>query len=85
MTADGDSKGIDMPHVNIKYLPIELDEGRQSALVSEVTEAVKRAFGVDESAVSIALEPVAPEVWNEQVYVPEIVNRRQLLRKVPQY
>jgi phenylpyruvate tautomerase PptA (4-oxalocrotonate tautomerase family) len=74
-----------MPHISIKHLPIELDERRQAALVSEVTEAVKSAFGVEESVISIALESVAPEVWNEQVYVPEIVNRRELLRKVPQY
>jgi phenylpyruvate tautomerase PptA (4-oxalocrotonate tautomerase family) len=74
-----------MPHISIKHLPIELDERRQAVLVREVTEAVKSAFGVEESVISIALESVAPEVWNEQVYVPEIVNRRELLRKVPQY
>jgi phenylpyruvate tautomerase PptA (4-oxalocrotonate tautomerase family) len=74
-----------MPHISIKHLPIELDEQRHLALVREVTEAVERAFGVDESVISIALEPVAAEAWNEQVYVPEIVNRRELLSKVPQY
>ena len=74
-----------MPHVNIKYLPIELDEQRRSTLVSEVTEAVKTAFGVDEKVISIALEPVTAEMWNEQVYIPEIVNRRELLSKVPDY
>ncbi len=72
-------------HISIKHLPIELDERRQSALVSEVTEAVKSAFGVDESVISIALESVAAEAWHQQVHVPEIVNRRELLRKVPQY
>ncbi len=74
-----------MPHVNIKHLPAELDERRESALVSEITEAVKSAFGVDEGVISITLESVAPEVWQEQVYVPEIINRRELLRKVPKY
>ena len=51
-----------MPHVNIKHLPAELDERRESALVSEITEAVKSAFGVDEGVISITLESVAPEV-----------------------
>ena len=74
-----------MPHITIKHFPVELDERRHSALVSEVTEAVKSAFGVDESVISIALEPVAPEVWNEQVYIPEIANRRNLLSKAPGY
>jgi 4-oxalocrotonate tautomerase len=82
---DIDHEDINMPHVNIKHLPAELDEQRESALVSEITEAVKRAFGVDEGVISITLESVAPERWQEQVYVPEIINRRELLRKVPQY
>jgi 4-oxalocrotonate tautomerase len=82
---DIDHEDINMPHVNIKHLPAELDEQRESALVSEITEAVKSAFGVDEGVISITLESVAPEVWQEQVYVPEIINRRELLRKVPQY
>jgi len=82
---DIDHEDIDMPHVNIKHLPTEMDEPRVSALVSEITEAVKSAFGVDEGVISITLESVAPEVWHEQVYVPEIVNRRESLRKVPRY
>lgn len=82
---DIDHEDINMPHVNIKHLPAELDEQRESALVSEITEAVKSAFGVDEGVISITLESVAPERWQEQVYVPEIINRRELLRKVPQY
>lgn len=74
-----------MPHIIIKHLPVELDEQRHEALVSEVTDAVRSAFGVDESVISIALEPVAPEVWNEQVYIPEIANRRDRLSKAPDY
>ena len=74
-----------MPHITIKHLPVKLDEQRHEALVSEVTEAIRSAFGVDESVISIALEPVAPEVWNEQVYIPEIANRRGLLSKAPDY
>lgn len=74
-----------MPHITIKHLPVELDERRHEALVSEVTEAVRSAFGADESVISIALEPVAPEVWNEQVYIPEIANCRDRLSKAPDY
>lgn len=74
-----------MPHITIKHLPVELDEQHHEALVSKVTEAVRSAFGVDESVISIALEPVAPEVWNEQVYIPEIASRRDLLSKAPDY
>jgi 4-oxalocrotonate tautomerase len=46
---------------------------------------VTEAFGVPEGAVSIALEPVAAEAWQEQVYGPEITRRSSLLCKAPNY
>jgi amino acid adenylation domain-containing protein len=78
-------KGHIMPHVNIKHFPVSLSDRQQSDLVSAVTRAVTEAFGCDEGVVSIALEPVDEAAWNEKVYVPEIVNRRHILGKVPSY
>jgi phenylpyruvate tautomerase PptA (4-oxalocrotonate tautomerase family) len=74
-----------MPHVNIKYFPVPLTDAQQNELVAKVTEAVQTTFGVDEGVISIALEPIDKDAWNEQVYVPEIVNRKNLLRKYPNY
>jgi len=74
-----------MPHVNIKYFPIPISEQQQSELVTAITSAVKAAFRCDEGVISIALEPVDKDAWNERVYQPEIVNRKELLRKVPNY
>jgi 4-oxalocrotonate tautomerase len=74
-----------MPHVIIKHFPAPLNEARQAELVARVTDAVQNAFGCDEGVISIALDPIDAEDWNEAVYVPEIVNRRSLLRKVPNY
>jgi len=74
-----------MPHVNIKHFPVPLSDEQQSELVAAVTKAMTKAFGCDEGAVSIALEPIDKEVWNEKVYLPEIVNRRDILGKVPNY
>jgi thioesterase domain-containing protein/phenylpyruvate tautomerase PptA (4-oxalocrotonate tautomerase family) len=74
-----------MPHVNIKHFPVSLSDDQQSELVSAVTKAVTNAFGCDEGAVSIAFEPIDKEVWKEEVYLPEIVNRRHILGKVPNY
>ncbi|MFD7059970.1 amino acid adenylation domain-containing protein [Streptomyces sp. NPDC059906] len=74
-----------MPHVNIKYFPVPLSDEQQGRLVSAVTEAVTTAFGCDEDLVSIAFEPIAKELWNERVYIPEIVNGRRMLGKVPNY
>ena len=74
-----------MPHVNIKYFPRPLTEEQQSELVAAVTRAVQDAFACDEGVISVALEPVDAELWQERVYQPEIVDRRELLRKVPNY
>jgi amino acid adenylation domain-containing protein len=74
-----------MPHVNIKHFPVSLTDEQQAELIASVTSAVQRAFRCDEEVISIALEPVDADAWHEQVYVPEIVNRKELLRKQPNY
>ncbi|WP_322769064.1 tautomerase PptA [Frankia sp. Cr1] len=74
-----------MPHVNIKYFPVSLSDERQSELIATVTQAVMKTFGCDEAVISIALEPVEKDAWQEQVYLPEIINRRDLLHKKPNY
>lgn len=74
-----------MPHVNIRHFPRSLSEAQQSELVAAVTTAVTNAFGCGEGAVSIALEPVEEEAWHEQVYIPEVVDRKDLLCKTPNY
>ena len=74
-----------MPHVSIKHFPNNLEAEQVTALVDAITSAVRTAFAVDEGAVSIALEPVAQDVWNERVYVPEIENGAGNLVKAPNY
>ncbi|MFB4421449.1 amino acid adenylation domain-containing protein [Streptomyces sp. QL37] len=78
-------KAIGVPHVNIKHFPGNLEAHQVSALVDAITRAVQTAFSVDGGTVSIALEPVAQDVWNERVYVPEIAGGTGNLIKVPNY
>ncbi|GHG61834.1 amino acid adenylation domain-containing protein [Streptomyces griseocarneus] len=78
-------KELTLPHVNIKHFPVALSEERESELVAAVTKAVQSAFGCDEGVVSIALEPVEQSAWDDDVYLPELVGRRELLRKTPNY
>ncbi|MEU2680638.1 amino acid adenylation domain-containing protein [Streptomyces sp. NPDC007107] len=78
-------KAIGVPHVNIKHFPGDLEAHQVSALVEAITSAVQTAFSVDGGTVSIALEPVAQDVWNERVYVPEIAGGTGNLIKVPNY
>ncbi|MFE3826830.1 amino acid adenylation domain-containing protein [Streptomyces sp. NPDC059092] len=76
---------VGVPHINIKHFPVPITEEKELELVAAVTTAVRNAFGCNEDVVSIALEPVAQDVWNERVYIPEIVARQELLRKTPNY
>ncbi|MET8684887.1 amino acid adenylation domain-containing protein [Streptomyces sp. NPDC004732] len=78
-------KVIPMPHVTIKHFPNNLEDTQISALVDAITSAVRTAFSVDEGVVSIALEPVAQDAWNERVYIPEIVEDPGHLVKSPDY
>ncbi|MGX1541280.1 amino acid adenylation domain-containing protein [Streptomyces adustus] len=78
-------KAIGVPHVSIKHFPNVLEADQISALVDAITSAVRTAFSVDEGAVSIALEPVAQDVWTERVYIPEITNSAGTLVKSPNY
>ena len=76
---------VGVPHVNIKHFPVPITREQESELVAAVTAAVRNAFGCAEDVVSISLEPVEQDVWNERVYLPEIVERKNLLRKAPNY
>ncbi|MHC5907217.1 amino acid adenylation domain-containing protein [Streptomyces sp. S6] len=76
---------IILPHVNIKFFSDTLPSERQAELVTAVSKLVQGAFSCDEDVISIALEPVEKENWNEQVYVPEITGRKELLHKSPRY
>ena len=61
-----------------------LCEEQQAELVAVLTAAVRSAFGCDEGMISLALEPVEEDAWNERVYVPEILGK-ELLCKTPNY
>jgi len=74
-----------MPHINIKYFPVPLSQEQKDTLVTSLTNAARNAFGCDAGVISIALEPIGGDAWNEQVYIPEIKQRKQLLCKVPNY
>ena len=73
-----------MPHINIKHFP-SLTEEQHNALAKSITEVITHVVGCDESVVSIAVEPITPEEWNAQVYIPEIVERKDTLIKTPDY
>ncbi|MFB7508628.1 tautomerase PptA [Streptomyces broussonetiae] len=74
-----------MPHVHIKHFPKDLTDEQRQRLAEAVTTVVVEHFGTYEGAVSIALEPVAPEAWETRVTVPDVQGKAELLIKEPHY
>jgi 4-oxalocrotonate tautomerase len=73
-----------MPHVIVKLYPGRTEEQKQlltEAIVRDVVEIAKCA----EKSVSVALEEVHPDDWNEKVYTPDILNGAGTLYKKPGY
>ncbi|MEV0248936.1 hypothetical protein AB0H76_20195 [Nocardia sp. NPDC050712] len=76
-----------MPHVEISHYPADLPEDVQQRLAAAIVTAVTEAFGVREGAVSIGLDGVDREDWQQRVYRPLITDRAAgtALLRAPQY
>ncbi|MFH7600328.1 tautomerase family protein [Streptomyces racemochromogenes] len=73
-----------MPHIHIRHYPREFTAEQLRAVDEAVTAAVTKTFATGEDTVSISLEPIRPEDWEEQV-LSEMAARRELLVKRPGY
>ena len=74
-----------MPHINIKHFPLPLKDSKKLELVNKIVSVIKETFLCSDDVISISLEPKEQEDWMEQVYKEEIVNRKELLIKEPNY
>ncbi|WP_312947095.1 tautomerase PptA [Superficieibacter sp.] len=73
-----------MPHVDIKCFPRELTDEQKSALAADITAAIVRHLQSKEGSISIALNQVEPEAW-QQVWNSEIAPQMDELIKKPEY
>ena len=73
-----------MPHVIIKLWPGRTVDQKR-ALAYKVAAALKDAIQVPEGSISIAIEEVPKSEWKEKVYDPEIMARKDILYKKPDY
>ena len=64
-----------MPYIAVKAYP--RDEEAKKALVEKLRETVMEVWGVPEKAVSISIEEVQPEDWEEKVFKPEILDHKE--------
>lgn len=73
-----------MPHVIVKLYPGRSHEIK-TRLAEKLAADVAEIAGCNESAVSVAIEEVAPDDWAETVYRPDILDSEDTLYKKPGY
>jgi 4-oxalocrotonate tautomerase len=60
-----------MQHIMVK-LAIGKSEEQKIRLTEAIVQDTISALGIQEEAVSVAIEEIRPEDWTEQVYQPDI-------------
>lgn len=73
-----------MPHIDIKCFPRDLNDEQKSALAADITEVIVRHLQSKEQSISVALNQVEPEKW-QQVWDNEIAPHMDELIKKPGY
>lgn len=73
-----------MPHVIVKLYPGRSEEQKKQ-LAQAIAQDVVAIIQCEEKSVSVAFEEIDPDQWPEQVYKPDILERRQHLYKKPGY
>lgn len=73
-----------MPHVVVKMYPGRTEEQKKK-LSEEIVKALMSTLQSSETSISVAIEDVNKEDWNEKVYRPEIEGKQETLYKKPGY
>ena len=73
-----------MPHVIVKLWPGK-SEQQKTRLAEAITKDVMNIFNYGEESVSVAMEEIKSEDWEEKVYKPDILKNPKQLYKKPGY
>jgi 4-oxalocrotonate tautomerase len=73
-----------MPHVIVKLWPGQSQE-QKTRLATELTKAVTATLGYGEESVSVGIEEVPSNDWNEKVYKSDILAKQETIYKQPGY
>jgi 4-oxalocrotonate tautomerase len=69
-----------MPHVIIKLYPGRSEDVKR-ALATRINQAVIDSLKVPDEVISIAIEEVAKDAWDEQVKKVDIVPKQKIIYK----
>ena len=73
-----------MPHITVNMFPGRTEEQKQK-LTDEIVKSIVSITQCAERAVSVAINEVAPDDWDETVYTTDILKNRDSLYKKPGY
>ena len=73
-----------MPHVIVKLWPGK-SEQQKIRLAERIAKDVMDVLNYGEESVSVAIEEVPAQDWEEKVYKPDILNNSENLYKKPGY
>ena len=73
-----------MPHVIVKLYPGRSEE-QKLKLANEIVKDVVTIAKCEEKSVSVAFEEIAEEEWDQNVYKPDILDKKDSLYKKPGY
>jgi len=73
-----------MPHVNIKLYPGRSIEQKKE-LTNKIIKAMEETIAANSKYISVTFEEIKPEDWDEKVVKPEMVDKKELLFKSPEY
>ncbi|QCX50357.1 tautomerase family protein [Ralstonia pseudosolanacearum] len=73
-----------MPHVIVKAWPGKTEEQKQE-LADAIARDVMSILGYGAESVSIAFQEVPANRWKDEVFVPDILGRPDILLKKPGY
>lgn len=73
-----------MPHIIVKMYPGRTEEQKRN-LVERIAEAVMDTIKAPDESISVGIEEIAPELWEETVLKPDILGKKDTLYKKPGY
>lgn len=73
-----------MPHIQMKCYPGKTEE-QKIKLAEKIAAAVEEVFGSKNGSISVTIEDVEPQQWKEEVWDKEIVPKKEILYKKPEY
>lgn len=72
-----------MPHIKISMFPGRTDEMKQE-LADAIVRDVSRVLGSNEESISVSIEDIPQNEWDEKIY-SKIVDEKDNLFKKPGY